>query len=85
VVDGDGMPPCLKTVKRANRLVFCQYMVCSLLFLTIFGPKPYYFVFSNVGRSVAVDLMKLVCFKSRFKSVNTISSSGFSEQLVPNS
>ena len=23
----------------------------SLLFLTIFGPEPYYFVFSNVGRS----------------------------------
>jgi len=39
------------TPKTANQLVFCQYTVCSLLFLTIFVPKPYYFVFSNVGRS----------------------------------
>jgi len=32
--------------------LFCQYAVFSLLFLTIFGPKPDYCVFSNVGRSV---------------------------------
>jgi len=41
----------IATPKTANWLVFCQYTVCSLLFLTIFGPKLYDFVFSNVGRS----------------------------------
>jgi len=35
----------IATPKTANRLVFCQYAVCSLLFLTIFGPKlAYYFL-----------------------------------------
>ena len=41
----------IATPKTANRLVFCQYAVCSLLFLTIFGAKPFYFVFSIAGRS----------------------------------
>jgi len=29
--------------------------VFSLLFLTIFGPKPYYFVFTNVCRPDAIS------------------------------
>ena len=39
---------------KSTCLLFCQYAVFSLLFLTIFGPKPYYCVYSNVGRSVVV-------------------------------
>ena len=45
---------------KSTCLLFCQYTVFRLLFLTIFGPKPYYFVFSNVGRSgVALPIIFL--------------------------
>jgi len=35
--------------------------VLSLLFLTIFGPKPYYCIFSNVGRSASALLLLDTC------------------------